>query len=255
MFVLASGPIPLFTEESIQRDRKLRRRKSMPSPFPGMDLFLEAPKHWPVFQHGFMDQFAQAVQKAAGDAYRVRLAQRCYVHEQVLFISVTRDEYQETYLEIRQRSTGKLVTAVDLISPGNRTTETGRKAYVARRQEVRQFGANVVELDLVLQGNTCLEVNVADLPAFDYAVSVCRARQTDRFELYTTTLSKRLPRIRLPLAADDRDTIIDVQSVVSRTYDLFFEGKIDYAEPPPVLLKEADARWVVETLKQHRRGT
>jgi hypothetical protein len=219
-----------------------------------MDPYLEAPERWPTFQHGFMDQLSHTVQKSAGDAYRVRLGQRSYIHEQVLFTTIARDEYQETHLEVRHRGTGKLITAVDVLSPGNRTTQTGRAAYLTRRHEVRQFGANIVELDLVLQGATCLEVNVGELPAFDYAVSVSRARQTDRFELYTTALAKRLPRIRLPLAADERDVIIDIQTVAGRVYELLFEGKIDYTKPPPVLLKETDARWVEETLRDIRRA-
>ena len=54
------------------------------------------------------------------------------------------------------------------------------------------------------------------LPDWDYAVTVTRATQPDRFEIYTATLQKRLPRFRLPLASDDRDMVVDLQTIYAR---------------------------------------
>ena len=121
---------------------------------------------------------------------------------------------------------------VDIVSPANRTTPAGRKDYLTRREEFRRACAHLVELDLVLQGQSCLDLSAEGLPDWDYVVSVCRAQQPDRYEVYTTTLQKRLPRFRLPLASDDRDTVVDLQAVFPRCYEQLFAGQIDYQKDP-----------------------
>jgi hypothetical protein len=145
-----------------------------------------------------------------------------------------------------------LIALVDIVSPANRTTATGRREYQAKRDEARQQGAHLVEIELVLQGRTCLDISTDGLPEFDYIVSVCRARQQDRYEIYTTTLQKRLPRFRLPLAADDRDLVVDLQAVFTRCYDQYFACQIDYQKDPPTLLKDADYKWMQQLLKQQK---
>src|SRR5947207_981112 len=83
------------------------------------------------------------------------------------------------------------------------------------------------------------------LPEWDYAVIVTRARLPEKWEVYPATLQKRLPRFRLPLAADDRDTVVDLQAAFSRTYDQCGYGaKIDYSRDPSVPLSEAARAWV-----------
>src|SRR5262249_23936426 len=153
--------------------------------------------------------------------------------EQVLFTSVTREERREDYVEIRQRSDNRLVTVVDVVSPTNKTNRQGRVAYMEKRREGRAAGANLVEIDLVLQGQPTLEYSRDGLPEWDYAVTVTRSTQPDRYEIYTTTIRKRLPRFRLPLAADDRDTVVDLHVTFSRCFDQgAFGGRIDYARDP-----------------------
>ena len=67
----------------------------MPSPFPGMDPFLEDPKIWPVFQHHLVMSLYQFLLPGLADRYRARISQRHYATEQVLFTSIQRDEHQE----------------------------------------------------------------------------------------------------------------------------------------------------------------
>jgi hypothetical protein len=222
----------------------------MASPFPGMDPYLEHAKLWPEFQRGFLACCVEALQPSLGDRYRLRVAAREYDHQQVLLVSIVKDHHREEYLEIRQRGGDKLITHVDLVNPANRTTAEGRAAYVATRNAARQAAAHTVELDLVVQGHSCLDVAAEGLPDFDYAITVGRSKQADRFEMYTTTVQKKLPKIRLPLAADDRDLVVDIQGLFSRCYDRFFAGKIDYKKDPPVLLRDADLRWANQLLKQ-----
>src|SRR5207302_9295148 len=133
------------------------------------------------------------------------------------------------YIEVRQRSASRLVTLLELVSPANKTTQQGRAGYLDKRREGRSAGANLVEIDLVLQGQPTLDYSRDGLPDWDYAVTVTRSTQPERYEIYTTTLQKRLPRFRLPLAADDRDTVVDLHDVFRRCYDQGdFGSQIDY---------------------------
>src|SRR5271163_4310915 len=201
----------------------------MPSPFPGMDPYLEDDAFWPVFQHQMVMCLYQTLLPGLVDRYRARVCQRQYVTEQALFTSVVREEHHEDYIEIRQRSDSRLVTLVDLVSPANKTSPQGRTAYLDKRREGRSSNANLVEVDLVLQGQPTLEYSRDGLPEWDYAVTVTRSTQPERYEIYTATLQKRLPRFRLPLAADDRDTVLDLQAAFARCYDQSnFAAKIDY---------------------------
>src|SRR5262245_17494710 len=57
----------------------------MPSPFPGMDPYLEDAKLWPVFHHHFVTCLYQILLPGLIDRYRARIAQRQYITEQALF--------------------------------------------------------------------------------------------------------------------------------------------------------------------------
>ncbi|MCS6897384.1 MAG: DUF4058 family protein, partial [Nitrospira sp.] len=189
----------------------------MPSPFPGMDPYLEDDKLWPHFHTHLVHSLYQHLLPGLLDRYRPRIAERCYVLEQALFTSVIREEHREPYLEIRQRPDGRLITVLEVISPANKNNAVGRRAYLDKRQEFRQHNASLVEIDLVLQGQPLQDYARDGLPEWDYAVTVTRSVQPDRYEIYTATLDKRLPRFRLPLASDDRDTVLDLQAAVTRS--------------------------------------
>ncbi len=225
----------------------------MPSPFPGMDPYLEDEKLWPVFHHHLVMCLYQILLPGLVDRYRARVGQRQYCTEQALFTSVIREEHHEDFIEIRQRNDGRLVTLVDVVSPTNKTTGSGRTAYLDKRKEAKSAGASMVEIDLVLQGQPTLEYSRDGLPDWDYAVTVTRSTQPERHEIYTATLQKRLPRFRLPLTADDRDTVLDLHAAFVRCYDQAdFGAKIDYGRDPTVRLSEEDRRWLNDMLKQQK---
>ena len=225
----------------------------MASPFPGMDPYLEDEKLWPAFQHQLVGCLYQILLPGLIDRYRARVGQRHYATEQALFTSVVREDHVEEYIEIRQRSDGRLITLVDVVSPTNKTTVEGRNAYLKKRSEVKATNTNLVEIDLVMQGQPMLDYSREGLPDWDHAVTVTRSTQPERYEIYTATLQKRLPRFRLPLAADDRDTVLDLQAAFTRCYDQGgFAAKIDYKRDPVTRLTDENRKWIGEVLKQHK---
>lgn len=225
----------------------------MPSPFPGMDPYLETPKLWPAFQHQLLACLYQILLPGLVDRYRARVGTRTYVSEMPLFTSIVREEFAEEFIEIRNRSDGKLVTLLEVVCPANKTTAAGRAAYLDARQQALAQRAGIVEVDLVMQGKPLLTYSRDGLPEYDYAVTVTRSNAPDRYEIYTATLQKKLPKFKLPLAADDRDALLDLQAAFGRAYDLgSFAAQIDYKGAPPadVPLSSAHNFWTDDLLKQ-----
>jgi hypothetical protein len=218
----------------------------MPSPFPGMDPYLEDERVWPAFQHQLVSCLHQILLPGLAVRYHAGVCQRRYTDESAALRC-------EDYVEIREREPGTLVTLLDVVSPANKTTAAGRQAYLDTRREGRAAKANLVEMDLVLQGRPTLEYSRDGLPEWDYAVTVTRATQPDRHEIYTATLQKPLPRFRLPLAGDDRDTVLNLHAAFGRAFDQGdFAGQVDYRREPPAPLSEKNRLWVDTLLKEIR---
>ena len=53
----------------------------MPSPFPGMDPFLESPDLWPAFQHRLVVALHEHILPALGGRYKARIGERRYTTE------------------------------------------------------------------------------------------------------------------------------------------------------------------------------
>ena len=74
-------------------------------------------------------------------------------------------------------------------------------------------------------------------------------------EVYTATVQKKLPKLRVPLSTDDQDVIVDLQEVFRRAYDLGqFATRIDYKSdlPAAVVLPPDERTWVSDWLTQQK---
>jgi hypothetical protein len=225
----------------------------MPSPLPGMDPYLEDDKRWSHFQPLLVHALYQMLLPGLMDRYRARVGERQYASEQALFTSVVREEHKEAFIEVRQRSDGRLITLLEVISPANKITSEGRRQYLERRAEVKTMNVHVVEVDLILQGQGLIDYAKDAAPTWDYAVVVTRWTHPDRYEIYSATLPKRLPRFRVPLASDDRDTVLDLQGALARAYDQGdFHKLIDYSRDPATKLSDDNRHWLDERLKEEK---
>jgi hypothetical protein len=211
-----------------------------------MDPYLEAPALWPAFQHALCVSLYQLVQPGIADRYRIKVVSRQYTTELVLFTSIQREPQTESYIEIRGRTDDKLVTVLNVLSPANKSGGSGKAAYVATREQALHQKAGTVELDLLTQGTPPLDFDRSGLPPCQYTVTVTRPHTPDRFEVYAATLRGRLPKFKMPLASDDRDTVVDLQAAVGRAYDVCDAAKqIDYANlPKAVTLPDDDKAWL-----------
>ena len=220
----------------------------MPSPFPGMDPFLEDDKFWPTFHLHLISCLHQLLMPSLSDRFSAKVGQRHYVSQQVMFTSILHEEHNEPYLEIRERADARLVTYLTLVSPANKNLALGRQLYLNKRQEARAQNANLVEIDLVLQGQPLHDFSREGLPDWDFAVTITRHHRPDKFEIYTSTLQRRLQRFRLPLVGDD--AVIDLQIAFHQAYELGNFGQmIDYRKEPATRLSEGQKLFAQERLK------
>lgn len=256
----------------------------MPSPFTGMDPFIEC-QLWDDFHPTLMGTLREVLTAQLRPRYIIRVERRVYVeHELDEALKVIRPDVavlkrrtgarreqfaaavtavapvvlalpkpkperrRESFLTIRETESREVVTVIEVLSPGNkRRGSDGRREYLNKRETVLQSNAHLVELDL-LRGGLRLPT-VDPLPKGDYFGFVCRRQQRWQAEVYAWTLRDPIPPIPIPLAAGDRDAVLDLQGAFTTTYDRSgYDYSLDYQRSVEPALTRADATWVTRRL-------
>jgi len=160
----------------------------------------------------------------------------------------------ERWVEIRDAANGdRLVTAVEILSPGNKASGTLNDRYRRKIGEYARAGVNVVEVDLLRGSRARLRVTEAVLPArarAAYLVCVRRAGELDRWEIHPISLRAPIPAVPVPLRPTDGDVRLDLQPLIDRVYEVGRYGRaIDYAGPPDPPLDADDEAWADALLR------
>lgn len=183
----------------------------MPSPFPGMDPYLEAAyvfpdlhsalagtlyrwlnRHLPrpyyarmelrpevgvVEDEGYVRHIIPdvSVVKPAHSNGGVALAEPAVATESESFeVTVANELYEHPMIEVRDPTQGhELVTLIEIASPANKGTGADRDAYLKKQAEVLASSANLVEIDLLRGGKRLFA-----RPELD-AVIAQRSQRTD----------------------------------------------------------------------------
>ena len=246
----------------------------MPSPFPGMNPFLEHEDAWHDFHASFMPRVRDVVSAQVDPRYIVKIDEHIYIHEmsaeQRRFvgradITVGRgapavggaaatavaeapverylpavDVERAAFVEIRDRRNRQLITLIELLSPANKRPGGDREQYLGKRHEIVASTAHFVEIDLLRGGE---RMPVDDLPECDYCVLVSRSEKRPRVGIWPLRLRDRLPIIPIPLRAPDPDATLDLQEVLHDIYDKAHYETYIYDGTPDPRLAPADAAW------------
>jgi hypothetical protein len=191
-----------------------------------MNQLLESIESWPTFRHYMVTTLYEDLIARLSRRYDVRRRERRYTLRATSGPHSPNIEQCEEYIEIHE-GTGSLVTLLDVVSPTNKTTDTGRQAYLETWQHARDLKASLVEIDLVLQGQPTLTYSREGLPDWDYAVTVIRSDDPDRYYIYAVIPEKRLPRFGVPLSTEEPPIVVDLQGVLTRTLARQSERQID----------------------------
>lgn len=215
----------------------------MPSPFPGMDPYLEG-NLWTGF-HGDLATEARRQLAATLAPKYFPFSTRYVVYEKSDYPDV---EVPHHAVEIRELQTRRLLTVIEFVSPVNKYG-SGRDEYLHKRRRLLSSSVHLVEFDLLLQGNRLPLGN--EYPAGDYFCLVSQAQRRPMVSVWPVMLDQPLPTIPIPLADDDADATLDMQLVFNNVYDLgSYQRGIDYRQPPPVELSAAQAAIVDEVLRK-----
>ncbi len=163
----------------------------MAGPFPGMDPYLESQAPWPDFHNGLIAEIRNELGARLPDSYVARVDERIEVAtstsdppssfrpdvsigrveqggaslgvasarvlsatlepEFVEILDRDPEEHRITWVEIRALSDLELVTAIEVLSPINKSWQ-GRRAYLDKRDKLHGSRVNLVEIDLLLGG-------------------------------------------------------------------------------------------------------
>ena len=203
----------------------------MPSPFPGMNPYLEQEDAWRDFHEAFLPAARESLSPQVSPAYVVKLEQNLYIHER---------SADESFLEIRDSKTRRLVTVIELLSPTNKRPSDDRQRYLAKRAGLLRSEAHFVEIDL-LRGWPRMPFD--EPPTGDYCVLVSRVEDRPRAEFWPIGLRQRLPVIPIPLQDPHPDAELDLQAVLHRVYDAAYYRDYIYDGSPWPPLSDADADW------------
>jgi Protein of unknown function (DUF4058) len=224
----------------------------MPSPFPGMDPYLEHPEFFPGLHDRLINQISDVLQASLFSPYFAEIASRGWLDESYSL------QGQQLALEIYTNQ-GKLerVTAIEVLHLENKTPgEDSRRLYLNHQNELLQNRVNLVEIDLLRGGShtTCVprDQAVAQAGAFDYHVCVRKMDEADDRLVYPVRLEQRLPEIAVPLLPGDGEVVLDRQQLFDHCYDRGpYRVRSPYLGRAPVPpLSDEQTAWAEQFLRE-----
>lgn len=259
----------------------------MPSPFPGMDPYLEDPSIFPGFHHRLADDLADRLNAQIVPKYYADVEVRTVLDEisialpKITLPDVGVYERQaelmgaggiavliapapiervtpisaETRLfsvQVRENETGELVTSIEILSPYNKRRGEGLDEYRLKRRRALSSMVHLVEIDL-LRGGIRPGKEVAEPPLdADYILLVNRNRRNNArvSSIWPVGLSEPLPTLPIPLLAPDPDVALELNTAVRDIYARArYETRVDYrvAVPAPPLRLTMQS-WLEQTL-------
>ena len=175
----------------------------MPSPFPGMDPYLEG-LYWNTFRSQLLYQFARELSARLRPHYFARTEER-----------PSRDERKlQNTLGIYCVPGRQLVTRIEILNPLNKEG-AGREDYLLDRAKWLQSPVHLLEIDLLRAGNR----SVHPLPAATYIILLSRALKRPWAEVWLIGLRDPLPTVPVPLLPEEPDLSLDLQLALSSVYD------------------------------------
>lgn len=253
----------------------------MPSPFPGMNPYLEDSTFWSEFHSRLIVELSNALIPHLRPKYYVGVETRTYIDEDdeellvgipdTLVLRSTQAqgearstdgteiavqvrptpvrlpmplEIRERYLEVREVGTNQVVTVIEILSPKNKRKGEGRTAYEKKRQQVLRSLSHLVEIDL-LRGNLPMPMK-GTAEKVDYRIVISRESARPMADLYGFSLREAVPAFPLPLKPEDAELTVNLQEIVDLVYDLgSYAVRVDYRQPvPPPALSAVDQQWV-----------
>ena len=192
----------------------------MPSPFPGMDPYLESPLHWRDVHHRLAAEISRRLSPRLSPRYVARLETR--------LVALSPDEEE-----------------ISLLVPDVEVTQTQLRELAIATYEVDTDVADAIPPPpLVLRAITPeqIELITVEIRDSDYLIFLTRAERRNVTETWPVGVRDPLPVVPVPLLPGDDDVPLDLGHTLRTIYDeARYDLSIDYGEMPIPPLPGNDA--------------
>lgn len=258
----------------------------MPSPFPGMDPYLENPSLWPDVHNELISAIRAQLNTKLTARYVARLEERVYISDDdvdrgpfvpdvsiadqnghgpqrgrgrkakadagdspVVVTTVMPDEVHEHRAEVRDAETDAVVAVIEVLSPSNKVHgSAGRDSFLRKRREILASDAHWCEIDLLRAGMR---------PGFDrrlrphdYVVHVSPADLRPKGHVWPIGLKDRLPTVSIPLRGTENPVPLDLQACLDMAYERgAYQKSARYRDECVPSLPPPLAKWADGVLK------
>ncbi len=254
----------------------------MPTPFPGMDPYLERATLWPDVHNRLIVLLADELAPRLRPRYYVSIEERAYTVGQGDLVLAGRadlavvqpaatcaplsgtgpgstraalivelplpDDVRETYLEVHAVENDRVITVLEILSPANKRPGEGRDKYLRKRLRVSGTLTHFVEIDLLRAGERM--PMRGDTGQGDYRILISRGETRPRAELFPFGVRQPIPLVRLPLLPGDEEPLVDLNGVLHDLYDRAgYDLRVNYAGESDPPLRGEDAGWAEELLR------
>ena len=251
----------------------------MPSPFPGMNPYLEQADVWQDFHNGYLLALRRQLVAQISGGLVAKVEETVYVHQisegddrlllgrpDVAVFGETegagggsatleaptwadllpdQDVLRLPRIEVRDRLRRGLVTVIELLSPTNKRAGADRQQYLGKRRALLRSPAHLMEIDLLRGGERLPMRGLVDC---DYCVLVSHAEQRPRVGVWPLRLRDPLPEVPVPLTPDHPPVTLDLMAALHQAYDEAGYTKYIYDGEPDPLLHPDDAKWAEQRL-------
>jgi Protein of unknown function (DUF4058) len=260
----------------------------MPSPFPGMDPYLEHPGWWPDFHARFIPICCDVLNEVLPSRYDARIETSTQLVEiparelklmepdvyvagrlpqrsarrqkaraggvatldQVTLRAPAFKEVRDHWIRVLYRPDEAVVTAIEVLSPTNKTG-SGYLEYQAKRDRLLARNVHLVEINLLAGGR---RPKIASAwPTGDYYALIARAEQRPVADVKCWSVRDRLPTVPVPLRAPDPDVPLDLARVFAIAYRRGrYARAIKYGVPPVAPFSPSDLTWATARARSRR---
>lgn len=253
----------------------------MPTPFPGMDPYLEQPELWPDVHNSLIAALRNDLAPKLRPRYYLAIEERLYLAETGSSALVGRadvavigqpqpvlsaaqaataktgvisielpipDQVRETFLEVREIS-NRVVTTIEILSPSNKCPGPGRNLYLQKRLSLLGSQTHLIEIDL-LRAWEAMPM-VGPLRQSHYRILISRAEQRPRADLLPFNLRQPISGFSLPLQPGDVEPEVAIGQLLHQLYDQAgYDLRLDYRAAPSPPLTADDLEWIEQLLRQ-----
>jgi len=257
----------------------------VPSPFPGMDPYLERPDRWSGVHTRLIAVIGEMLARQVAPRFFVDSEDNVYilglddpahslVRPDLSVIEATNAgalggsygriaapvildlpapvEIRAPYLKVIDTVDRRVVTTIEVLSPVNKVSgSSGQRDFLRKRGHILNSSTHWLEIDLLRAG-----ARPPGIPSRgDYDAALHRAGALNRLYAWFASLREPLPTVAVPLQPPFQDVPLDLQEVVGQVYDRYrYDTGIDYTEEPPAPpLREADVAWMRERVAVWRQ--